>query len=196
MIITALNISKGAFYHYFKSKEDLMNQLVNRFTENLMNDLLPIVQDENLNGLEKLNTIFQRSSLYKSTQLDLIFTMIKMMFSTKNLFLREKLHQKSLELTVPLLAEVLKQGKSEGLFEIKNPEIAATLIQLLGFCSSVIISRLIIELESDSTKLSELEEFLEEYRISIERLLGAQNDSIKIMDEGFLTALTEFLRKK
>lgn len=173
-----------------------MNQLVDRFTENLMNDLLPIVQDENLNGLEKLNTIFQRSSLNKSTQLDLIFTMIKMMFSAKNLLLREKLHQKSLELTVPLLAEVLEQGKSEGLFEIKNPEIAATLIQLLGFCSSVIISRLIIELESDSTKLSELEEFLEEYRISIERLLGAQNDSIKIMDEGFLTALTEFLRKK
>ena len=32
-IIATIGISKGTFYHYFKSKEQLLDELVERFTE-------------------------------------------------------------------------------------------------------------------------------------------------------------------
>ena len=44
-ILDGLHISKGAFYHYFDSKGDLLEALVERMASDGMRLLLPIVED-------------------------------------------------------------------------------------------------------------------------------------------------------
>ena len=55
-------LSKGAIYHHFKSKEDILVAVTNKITEE-SNKMLDEVRDrKDLNGKEKLRTICLSSS--------------------------------------------------------------------------------------------------------------------------------------
>ena len=53
-ILDALQISKGAFYHYFNSKGELLEGLINRMIDQALLMLQPIEQDQSLPAIEKL----------------------------------------------------------------------------------------------------------------------------------------------
>ena len=53
-ILGELQISKGAFYHYFDSKPALLEALVERMGQEALDLIRPIVEDPNLPALEKL----------------------------------------------------------------------------------------------------------------------------------------------
>ena len=54
-------LSKGAIYHHFKSKEDILMAVMERITAG-SNHMFLLVQDRSdLNGREKLKTIFKES---------------------------------------------------------------------------------------------------------------------------------------
>ena len=55
-VLNELQMSKGAFYHYFDSKQALLEALIERMQQEAEQLLLPIVQDPHLDALEK----FQR----------------------------------------------------------------------------------------------------------------------------------------
>ena len=54
-------LSKGAIYHHFKSKEDILVAVTDRMTEE-SNQMLAVIRDRtDLSGKEKLRTIFKES---------------------------------------------------------------------------------------------------------------------------------------
>ncbi|HZU00570.1 MAG TPA: TetR/AcrR family transcriptional regulator [Ktedonobacteraceae bacterium] len=57
-ILGELNISSGAFYHYFDSKPALLEALVERMGNQLEQVVLPIIQDPKLSALDKLQRFF------------------------------------------------------------------------------------------------------------------------------------------
>src|SRR4030065_2368729 len=65
-ILDELQISKGAFYHYFDSKGAVLEALVERMVvEEVIPLLTPIVQDPDLSALDKLNRYFSTSAHWK-----------------------------------------------------------------------------------------------------------------------------------
>ena len=57
LIIETLGISKGAFYHYFKSKEQLVDALVEMFVEEVIAVVQPIVERHDIDAVTKLIVI-------------------------------------------------------------------------------------------------------------------------------------------
>ena len=54
-------LSKGAIYHHFKSKEDILTAVTERMMAE-SNQMLTVIRDRSdLNGKEKLKTIFKES---------------------------------------------------------------------------------------------------------------------------------------
>ncbi len=196
IIIEAMQISKGAFYHYFKSKEDLLDKLVERFTNQILDKLQPIVEDRDLNALDKLNQVFIQSSIYKAGQLDFIMTLSKAIYSDKNLVLREKINQKSLQISSQLFAQILDQGSREGCFSIHNPQATAEMILLFGASIASRNAQLFVDLQNNPQNIQQLSEHLEQYRLAVERILAAPENSIKVIDETFLPALQNYIENK
>ena len=64
-ILVDLQISKGAFYHYFDSKPALLEALIERFAQEALELLNPIVQDPHLPALEKLQRFFDTAVRWK-----------------------------------------------------------------------------------------------------------------------------------
>ncbi|MCK4251013.1 TetR/AcrR family transcriptional regulator, partial [candidate division WOR-3 bacterium] len=68
-IIDDLSIAKGTFYHYFKSKLDLLDQLIDRTTSEMSASIKPILNMD-MNAIEKFNKVFQVATAVSLQNID------------------------------------------------------------------------------------------------------------------------------
>lgn len=120
-------LSKGAIYHHFKSKEDILIAVTDRITAE-SNRMLAAIRDRcDLNGRDKLKTIF-KESICRPVQND-IFTVApdfhnnpKLLFS----LLHDTIDHAAPEYILP----IIEQGIADGSIETDYPEQMAELILL------------------------------------------------------------------
>ena len=188
MVIEALGISKGAFYHYFKSKEELLDCLSDEFTENIISKIKSVIDNPNLNAIEKLNKMYQESGNYKVENIDFIMTITEALYSDNNLLLRYKFNSKSVENILPLMTSIFQQGKNEGVFNIDEPQATARIILLFGMSIAEHNAKLLLQLKDNPEKIDEMYEHFLIYQKSVERMLGAPKDSFQAFDKAFFKA--------
>ena len=120
-------LSKGAIYHHFKSKEDILIAVAETMASE-SNQMLERIRDRtDLNGKEKLKTIF-KESINRSVQND-IFT-VAPDFHRNPKLLFSLLHDTVDNAAPDYLLPILKQGISDGSVETDYPEQLAELILL------------------------------------------------------------------
>ncbi len=193
MVIEALGISKGAFYHYFKSKEELLDSLADILSQNIKSKIEAVVDNGNLNAIEKLNKMYHESGTYKVENIDFIMTITEALYNDDNLLLRYKFQNKSLENFVPLLAMIFQQGKEEAVFNIEKPEVMARIVLLFGMSISEHNAKLLLKLRSHPENLDEIINNLSIYQRSVERMLNAPKDSVIAFDKIFFEAFKDKL---
>ena len=120
-------LSKGAIYHHFKSKEDILVAVTDRITAE-SNQMLAAIRDRSdLSGKEKLKTIF-KESISRPVQND-IFTVAPDFHNNAKL-LFSLLHDTIEEAAPNYILPIIKQGISDGSIETAYPEQLAELILL------------------------------------------------------------------
>ncbi len=120
-------LSKGAIYHHFKSKEDILVAVADRMTAE-SNQMLAAIRDRaDLNGREKLKTIF-RESINRPVQND-IFTVAPDFHNNPKL-LFSLLHDTIEEAAPNYILPIIEQGRSDGSIKTDYPKQLAELILL------------------------------------------------------------------
>lgn len=120
-------LSKGAIYHHFKSKEDILLAVTDRMTAE-SNQMLAVIRDRSdLNGREKLRTIF-RESINRPVQND-IFTVAPDFHNNPKL-LFSLLHDTIDNAAPNYILPIIRQGISDGSIKTDYPEQLAELILL------------------------------------------------------------------
>lgn len=187
-IIDALKISKGAFYHYFDSKPALLEALIERFADEAETAVSPILQDQNLSALEKLQKYFSTAVQWKVAQKDYLLAILRVWYSDENAILREKMFNRLLKRFAPSFVPVIKEGIKEGSLSTAYPEQAMEIVlQAINGLGNK-FGEIILGHETGTSDLSHEER----YRIlndavaanvdALERILGARKGSIKLMD--------------
>lgn len=120
-------LSKGAIYHHFKSKDDILMAVTDRMTAESNRMLAAIRDREDLNGREKLKTIF-KESICRPVQ-DNIFTVAPNFHNNPRL-LFSLLHDTIDEVAPNYILPIIRQGISDGSIETDYPEQLAELILL------------------------------------------------------------------
>jgi AcrR family transcriptional regulator len=120
-------LSKGAIYHHFKSKEDILVTVTNKMTEE-SNKMLAVIRDRtDLNGEEKLKTIF-KESIYRPVQDD-IFTVAPNLNNNPRLLF--SMFRDTVEEAAPVyILPIIEQGISDGSIQTDYPKELAELIIL------------------------------------------------------------------
>lgn len=122
-------LSKGAIYHHFKSKEDILFAVTDKITAE-SNRMLGIIRDRtDLNGKEKLKTIFKESIL-RPVQ-DEIFTVAPNLSCNPRLIysmFRETVVEAGPDYIVP----IIKEGIADGSIQTDYPEELGELIILVA----------------------------------------------------------------
>lgn len=129
-ILSEIDIAKGTFYYYFKSKEDVMDAIVDRFITIEVEAAEAIATDVTLKAPDKIFRIIMGENHHGNKK----EKMIEELHEVSN----EKMHQKSLIETIkqlaPILTRVIEQGIVEGVFETPYPrETVEVLLVSSGF---------------------------------------------------------------
>ena len=182
-IIEAVGVSKGTFYHYFKSKEDLLDALAERVARQRLERLHSIVEDRHLGALEKFNRYFAGSRSLKEKSEEIAKTVLRVMYEDENILLRHKARVRSMELVVPELGKIIAQGIQEGIFNVPYPERTAEMILMLGGEMKDIYARLFLELDEKPENITLAKQLIDQYEDAIARMLEAPEGSIRFHEQ-------------
>lgn len=120
-------LSKGAIYHHFKSKEDILVAVTDRMTAE-SNRMLATIRDRtDLTGKEKLKTIF-KESICRPVQ-DEIFTVAPDLSNNPRLIF--SIFRETVDEVAPnYILPIIKQGIADGSIQTDYPAELAELIIL------------------------------------------------------------------
>jgi len=188
-IINKLGISKGAFYHYFNSKDEVLDAIILGYTAEAVDMLYEIVYDPSLNGLEKYIKMFAEAQARRKKNEERFSYLTRLFLNEENLLFRHRYTEKILELTKPPFILILKQGVKEGLFIINHPEETAELIIRLGNIYRTKIAILTLTLKNNPNNLLKIQSIIEFMQDSVERLLGLNSGTLDIISRSFQSGI-------
>ncbi|HZS75137.1 MAG TPA: TetR/AcrR family transcriptional regulator [Ktedonobacteraceae bacterium] len=182
-ILDGLEISKGAFYHYFDSKQALLEALVERMLELAEQAILPIVQDPNLPALEKMQRYFATANRWKSERKAFLIPFIQVWYADDNAIVREKFNTMGSEHVGPWLAQIIRQGVQEETMNTPYPEQMGALVLSILWKLGDTFARLLINYEGGSESPQRAQDMVVAYSDALERVLGAPKGSLQLMDD-------------
>ena len=179
-VLTQLQMSKGALYHYFDSKKALLDGIVESMGESGSAALGAVVENPDLGAIEKLHAYFQMSTAWKSDHATEVTTTMRLWRHENNALLRQKISQESMRSTTPSLEAIIRQGRQEGVFDTEHPREAAIIVAGMGLHLADAIIDAIDEdgAEPLDTSGSRAQSVIAAYTDAFERILGAPSGSL------------------
>jgi AcrR family transcriptional regulator len=127
MIVEHLNIAKGTFYYYFKSKEEVLGAILEDYLEQFAQQIRRLTLNKEMKAYEKLQFVLK--NILSSNQEPKHLT--AHVEDSKSGKLHAMMDEKFYEKFKPIIVSILKQGIEEGMFNISYPE-ELTEILLMG----------------------------------------------------------------
>jgi TetR/AcrR family transcriptional regulator, transcriptional repressor for nem operon len=127
-ILEDLQISKGAFYHYFGSKPAVVEALTERLVDDSERNLARIARESKLGATEKLQRFFGEIVQWKSERQNLLVAMLPVWYAPDNLAFRLLVDRATAKRLAPLLSLIVCQGVDEHQFATAYPEQAGAII--------------------------------------------------------------------
>jgi AcrR family transcriptional regulator len=181
-VIDAVGASKGAFYHYFGSKAELLDAVVVRMVGLASQSVEPVVADPRLTAVQKFEGVFAGLARWKGVRRDLILAVLQVWFSEENTVVREHMRETTERRFTPLLADIVRQGIGEGSFSVHSPESAAGVLVALILAANETMSRLLLAHRAGSVSFTEVSATLAAYGEAFERILGLPAGSLDIFN--------------
>lgn len=115
-------MTRGAFYHHFKSKEEVFDRLSDKlFSDN--NPFDEAKKQDNLTGLEKLKYVLQRASTVDSEGQQLSISVMQLLDSPA--FLKKLIIDTNRDTLVPICQEIIEEGIIDGSISAQNAKMTA-----------------------------------------------------------------------
>lgn len=126
-IVKKVGVAQGLFYYYFKSKDEILDAVLDRFTQAVMESVQHIATDKSLSEPQKIQAIMDKFlSLGASSG-----GLVDYIHRKENLNMHKKISERVVKQFVPMIIEIVKQGIQEGVFDTHYPEEAVEFL-LLG----------------------------------------------------------------
>lgn len=185
-ILADQQISKGAFYHYFPSKQALLEGLIEHMTAQGIQVLDPIAQDDSLAAKEKMLRFFNIAARWKTARKEVLLTLARTWYADENAILRLKTQQAVISQVSPLLTTIVRQGVEEGVFHASYPEQACAIIFSLLMSFGDVLIKSVTQSAFTMQDMQQLEVTTAAYQDAMERILGAQSGSLPLFDTTIL----------
>lgn len=131
-IVDALGMSKGAVYHHFKSKEDILDHLYDQYYVD--SHMFDIMENSSLSGLEKLRELLRRQ-LADPGKLDIDDIAVSL---EDNPQLLRLLLTTSIRNGAPIIQRLLEEGIADGSIATAHPkELAESCLVLLNLWAGI-----------------------------------------------------------
>lgn len=176
-ILDEVQISSGAFHHYFDSRKALLDAFIERIKQEIEEPLLSIIDDPTLTAIEKFQRFFSTLDRLRMERRAEILQLGRIWYADTNAIVRLRVDEAVHMHRAPLLARIVHQGVQEGLFTSasadKAGEVIMSLLQGMGNTHSRLLLLLGQKHDDDQHLIAEIVATHVAYMDAIERVLGA-----------------------
>lgn len=117
-ILAEIGIAKGTFYHYFKSKEEVLDAVIDKATDIIAERVSAVADNPDLSFDDKILQLFLAMKIENQMEEGLLEEMHKV----ENTLMHQKSLVSVIEMLTPLLTHVVKEGNRRGAFHCEYPE--------------------------------------------------------------------------
>lgn len=187
-LLDELEASRGAFYHYFDSKQSLMEAVIERMVDAGLAAVAPVVGDPKLTAIEKLKGVFGGIGRWKTDRKALVLSLLEVWISDDNAIVREKFRHGLAQRLVPMLSKLVEQGVREEIFNVTSPVATAQVMVmlLLGFQEHA--TDMFLDRQANKVSYEDVTSRIASFSDAFERLLGAPRGSVDLVDETVMQA--------
>lgn len=168
-ILEEVGIARGTLYYHFKSKEDIMDALIERYNNKILSSAQAVAKDTTLSVYERIIQVIlsMRLSQYKEES----EALIRVMHKPQNVLMHQKTQSTVIQSITPILSELIEEGIKQGLFDTPVPYE----------CMEMFMIYMTTLFDGDIIELTEEEQLsrMKAIQINMERVLGCEPGSLK-----------------
>ena len=180
-VLDEVGTSKGALYHYFDSKQALLEGLVEQLADAGEAHVRQQLAARELPAVDKLRLLFVAGGDWKAERRRVFLAALPMWHSDDNAIFRQKINARSMERMGPLVTEIIAQGVREGVFTPSYPhQVGRVVMDLLRDCGEA-IQELLLAASTDDADEDGARRILDAYTDAFERVLGAPRGAFEII---------------
>lgn len=172
-ILTKVGIARGTLYHHFKSKEDIMDALIERHAVHLLGAAQEIAADKSIPVNERIIRVVMSLNISGENGKEIMEHIHK----PQNALMHQKIQKVIINGVPPVLTGIIREGIDQGLFSTPYPYE----------CMEMIVAYTNTVFDDDIVNLTneELASRIQALIFNVERLLGVESGSLMYMMKMF-----------
>jgi len=175
-VLEEVQISSGAFHHYFASRGALLEAFIERIKEESGKPLRQLIDDPKLSAREKFQGFFDTLDRLRMERKAEVIRIGRVWYSDSNAIVRLRVAEALARQRAQLLGEIVRQGVEEGSFVVAYPdyagEVIMALLQAMGDRHAELLFTLDQTRDNDQRLIEEIVTIHAVYMDAIERVLG------------------------
>jgi AcrR family transcriptional regulator len=164
-IINEIGIARGTLYYHFKSKEDILDMIVERIRREKIAQAAAIIADRKIPLLERLTESVMALNIEGGVGVEVL----EQIHKPQNALLHQKIQERIVNGVAPVIAKWIEEGNTAGIFDTKYPLEAVEMI--LTYSSTAFD-------ELADLSPAEIEKKSKAFIYHVERILGAKEGSL------------------
>jgi len=181
-VIDEVGASKGAFYHYFGSKADLLEAIVERMADAVEATWAEVMAQPGVDAVGRFEGILATTAQFKRARRDLSLALLDAWLSDRNTVLRERLRAMVARRLTPVLERIVRQGVTEGEFTASDPEATARVIVALVQGSQDQATQLFVARHAGEIAFEEVVRVYAGFSEALDRVLGLRPGRLSLTD--------------
>ncbi|GAB6087169.1 TetR/AcrR family transcriptional regulator [Alkaliphilus crotonatoxidans] len=172
-ILEKVGIARGTLYYHFKSKEDIMDALIERYNDRILDVAREINEDKSIPIYERIVRVVMALNISSEGGREIIEHIHK----PQNALMHYKIKKAILTYVTPILADIIREGIEQGLFNTPYPYECMEMV--MAYTNTVFDDDM-IEMTHEE-RISRIRAFV----FNLERLLGVENGSLLFVMQMF-----------
>ncbi|MGG3506485.1 TetR/AcrR family transcriptional regulator [Paenibacillus lautus] len=165
-ILEKVGIARGTLYHHFKSKEDIMDALIDRYSDGLLDAAQVIAADKTIPIVERIIRVVMAMNLSGGSSKEIMEHIHK----PQNALMHQKIQKVIINGLPPILTAIILEGIEQGMFSTPFPYECMEMV--------VIYANTVFDDDMITLTNEERGSRMLAFVCNVERLLGAASGSL------------------
>ena len=181
-ILDALSISKGGFYHYFDSKNALLEEICRERSARDIERIRAELFSGKFSPVQKLNLLLGALHLFDREDARFVAMVLKVSYVDGDVHFRDQMRTYMQDNLRMMVDDVLREGMADSSFFTRNPGQLGRILLMLGYDVNDEVCRILAAEHENPECVIAIIDLLDAYRESVENLCGARFGSISLFD--------------
>lgn len=172
-ILEKVGIARGTLYYHFKSKEDIMDALIERYTSTMLAKAKKMAADTNIAVNERILRVVMALNVQNENGGQQIMEHVH---KPQNALMHRKIQQVIINQVPPILTAIIREGIEQGIYHTPYPYECMEMI--IAYTNTVFDDDLVLLSEERAARIPA-------FIFNVERMLGVESGSLLYMMQMF-----------